>query len=300
MRRYNNDDDEEEDDYEDEDVRDEDEGEDEEDDENNDSAAVVIKNENNASHGSANADNELTTLKINNEGASKPGNAAIQQKQEPTAVLKATTDNIPLTGTYKVKIRPRRPSSNNLAQLAAAAANDSSESAFNTVPLTPTKTDGGNSGTSTPLKTTSGIRAGSILSAAANALLLTPSKLHTTASTLSASIPNEKPVTTAATTGSSVGDESTGSSTAATSRFECPECDKKFVSYFGLVQHIDQHPTLSVTCPQCEITFENHQALVAHNLSVHQSASQSTDESTTVTASKQPLVNENSVKEKEK
>ncbi|RNA19682.1 ras-responsive element-binding 1-like [Brachionus plicatilis] len=52
--------------------------------------------------------------------------------------------------------------------------------------------------------------------------------------------------------------------------FECPECDKKFVSYFGLVQHYDQHPNLSVYCQQCDIEFENHYGLVVHNSSVHQ------------------------------
>lgn len=52
--------------------------------------------------------------------------------------------------------------------------------------------------------------------------------------------------------------------------FECPECDKKFVSYFGLVQHYDQHPNLSVYCQQCDIEFESHYGLVVHNSSVHQ------------------------------
>ncbi|CAF0840587.1 unnamed protein product [Brachionus calyciflorus] len=55
-----------------------------------------------------------------------------------------------------------------------------------------------------------------------------------------------------------------------TANFECPECDKKFVSYFGLVQHYDQHPNLSVYCQQCDLTFENHYGLVVHNSSVHQ------------------------------
>ena len=51
--------------------------------------------------------------------------------------------------------------------------------------------------------------------------------------------------------------------------FECPECDKKFVSYYGLFQHFDQHPNLAVSCTECQITFENHQALCLHNTKVH-------------------------------
>lgn len=51
--------------------------------------------------------------------------------------------------------------------------------------------------------------------------------------------------------------------------FECPECDKKFVSYYGLFQHYDQHPNLAVSCSQCQISFENHQALCVHNTKVH-------------------------------
>ena len=51
--------------------------------------------------------------------------------------------------------------------------------------------------------------------------------------------------------------------------FECPECDKKFVSYYGLFQHFDQHPNLAVSCTECQITFENHQALCLHNTKAH-------------------------------
>ena len=51
--------------------------------------------------------------------------------------------------------------------------------------------------------------------------------------------------------------------------FECPECKKNFVSYYGLVQHYDQHPNLKVTCMLCEITFESHHSLVLHNTNVH-------------------------------
>ena len=56
---------------------------------------------------------------------------------------------------------------------------------------------------------------------------------------------------------------------SSSSSFECPECEKKFVSYYGLVQHYDQHPSLKVTCMLCEITFENHHLLVLHNTNVH-------------------------------
>jgi hypothetical protein len=58
-------------------------------------------------------------------------------------------------------------------------------------------------------------------------------------------------------------------SSSFSSSFECPECEKKFVSYYGLVQHYDQHPLLKVTCMLCEITFENHHSLVLHNTNVH-------------------------------
>jgi hypothetical protein len=66
---------------------------------------------------------------------------------------------------------------------------------------------------------------------------------------------------------------STPSTTTTTgvNNFECPECEKKFVSYYGLVQHYDQHAaTLAVTCACCEITFDDHHALVLHNSTVHQ------------------------------
>jgi hypothetical protein len=53
------------------------------------------------------------------------------------------------------------------------------------------------------------------------------------------------------------------------SSFECPECKRKFVSYYGLVQHYDQHPNLAVTCFICEITFDNHNSLVQHNTNLH-------------------------------
>ena len=58
--------------------------------------------------------------------------------------------------------------------------------------------------------------------------------------------------------------------TADIRSFTCPECDKKFVSYYGLVQHYDQHPKLKVTCVLCEITFDSHHLLVEHNKNVHQ------------------------------
>ena len=61
----------------------------------------------------------------------------------------------------------------------------------------------------------------------------------------------------------------TASSSSSSFSFECPECEKKFVSYYGLVQHYDQHPNLKVTCMLCEITFENHHSLVLHNTNVH-------------------------------
>ena len=58
-------------------------------------------------------------------------------------------------------------------------------------------------------------------------------------------------------------------STSNSHTFECPECDKKFVSYYGLFQHYDQHPNLAVSCSTCQITFENHQALCVHNTKLH-------------------------------
>jgi hypothetical protein len=58
-------------------------------------------------------------------------------------------------------------------------------------------------------------------------------------------------------------------SSGNTNSFECPVCDKKFVSYYGLFQHYDTHPDLAVTCTLCLISFDNHESLVMHNLEKH-------------------------------
>ena len=60
--------------------------------------------------------------------------------------------------------------------------------------------------------------------------------------------------------------------TPSANSFECPVCDKKFVSHYGLFQHYDQHPNLAVSCATCQLTFENHQALLVHNKNVHRMA----------------------------
>ena len=65
-------------------------------------------------------------------------------------------------------------------------------------------------------------------------------------------------------------DKENSANNNVTHTYECPECDKKFVSYYGLVQHYDQHPKLKVTCVLCEITFDSHHLLVEHNTNVHQ------------------------------
>ena len=63
-----------------------------------------------------------------------------------------------------------------------------------------------------------------------------------------------------------------------TTYFECPECDKKFVSHYGLFQHYDQHPALAVTCPMCSITFENHHVLILHYKNAHNIQSKDKEE----------------------
>jgi predicted RNA-binding Zn-ribbon protein involved in translation (DUF1610 family) len=113
----------------------------------------------------------------------------------------------------------------------------------------------------------------------------TPSKLSILANTNLANIQNKDLNLSMGGGGGGVGGGSSGSnnnilaanasatslnmSSSSSSSFECPECEKKFVSYYGLVQHYDQHPNLKVTCMLCEITFENHHLLVMHNTNVH-------------------------------
>ena len=193
----------------------------------------------------------------------------------------------------KVRIRPRRPSSTHLNNTSSSSSQPTSlqtpssslalsdeisngvASYQNNVPSTPTKQEGGGSGTSTPLKTAR--------QNAASLLLLTPSKLITaTTSSITPTTPNNASAGGGGGGGGGAGldEPPTASSTSATANrsttFECNECNKKFVSYFGLVQHMEQHPTLSVTCSLCEITFEVHQALVAHNATVHSTVCEAT------------------------
>lgn len=159
--------------------------------------------------------------------------STIEPAMLANALLEPTKD-LGACGTYKVKIVPRRQSSsinNNNNNTAKSNAADSNTD----TPQTPQKLNIKLNNVNTPSKSLNGANSStstssSNLLAAANA-----------PATPSAHINN----------------------------FECPECDKKFVSYYGLLQHYDQHPTLAVTCAFCEITFDNHHALVLHNTNVH-------------------------------
>ena len=103
-----------------------------------------------------------------------------------------------------------------------------------------------------------------------NAVVTTPSKSTQQLFLSTAQLSNNSTITTSTMTSTITSNASSICSTSASqNNFECPECDKKFVSYYGLVQHYDQHPTLAVTCACCDITFDDHHALVVHNAVVH-------------------------------
>lgn len=181
-----------------------------------------------------------------------------------------TTKPISLNSTYKVRIMPRRVSLSTHNDQAISTPSQTS-----TVKTEPSSSfTGPASVPSSPLKT---------VKSSSSLLSLTPNK-HLSSTNLASSgsgnaaissgnlLNNQSSTssnTTSQQTTSDKKEENNSSTQQQQLKFECPECDKKFYSYFGLVQHIDQHPTLSVTCSLCEITFETHQALVAHNMNIH-------------------------------
>ena len=155
----------------------------------------------------------------------------------PNISIKSTKD-LSAFGTYKVKITRRRPSNNNNNNKPAESSNNNESNV--------------SSNFHRNLSTASLLATPQKLSNL-ELILSTPSKNDLKQDSISSTNPNETNL----------------NSSIQFQSFECPECEKKFVSYYGLVQHYDQHPNLAVTCVLCEITFENHQSLVQHNTNVH-------------------------------
>ena len=156
-------------------------------------------------------------------------------------VLKPNNSNLNLIGTYKVKIQLR-----NTSTITTNIPNNNNKQKENIE----TKTDH-----QTPHKISNLF------------VLNTPTATPSKTTQINTSINNQTE------------QESSQQNSNATAYFECPECDKKFVSRFGLFQHYDQHPTLAVTCPMCSITFENHHVLMLHDKNAHniQSKDKETD-----------------------
>ncbi len=218
-------------------------------------------------------------------------NAVANIKQETT--LKSSNTNLSLTQTYKVKIQLCRPPSINTAassnQLQASTSAASAVASASSALVANSSTTPNINSTTPSSKQHKEKENESILPLTplkANAFVLntptaTPSKQMTHMnSNLSVNASQNEPT------------ESTNQNTNnsnVTTYFECPECDKKFVSQYGLLQHYDQHPTLAVTCSLCQITFENHHVLILHYKNAHNIKEKSERDSTASTNSKQQL-----------
>ena len=177
------------------------------------------------------SEKKSTTSRVEPQPSSKTSVLPSVVAESKTNTLEVrTTKDLISFGTYKVKIQKRKPST---AVNKESSSGETSGLVNESVFRTPNK----------------------------SANIISSILTHTTASPsfLSSSL-----------TALLSKDKDNAANSNVTHTYECPECDKKFVSYYGLVQHYDQHPKLKVTCVLCEITFDNHHLLVEHNKNVHQ------------------------------
>jgi hypothetical protein len=177
------------------------------------------------------SEKKSTSARVEAPQSSKTSALPAAVAESKTTTLEVrTTKDLISFGTYKVKIQKRKPSS---AVNKESSSGETSGIVSESVFRTPNK----------------------------SANIISSILTHTTASPsfLSSSL-----------TALLSKDKDNAANSNVTHTYECPECDKKFVSYYGLVQHYDQHPKLKVTCVLCEITFDSHHLLVEHNKNVHQ------------------------------